>query len=81
MMKEIKRIIADISNVGIEEVTMDTHFIEDLEWDSMDILELVTTLEKNYKIDIKEKDFFKLTTISGVKDIVTTLQKVEFIDE
>lgn len=58
-----------------EKVTPDASFIEDLEADSLDIVELIMTIEEEFDIEISDEDAEKIITvkdviehISGVRD-------------
>lgn len=59
-----------------EEVTLEASFLEDLEADSLDTVELIMAFEEEFDIKIPDKDAEKITTvkdaveyISGVKDV------------
>lgn len=81
MINDIKKIVAEIGSLNSELITEETNFIDDLEFDSMDILELVTTIEKKYNIDIPNTCFFKLTDLSSVQMVIQTLLVSENINE
>lgn len=66
MTKEIKKIIAKVANVDVTSVTDETELVADLELDSMDVLDIVTELEKAYPIDIPGE---AMTEFFSVEDI------------
>lgn len=68
--KEIKEIIATISEKDETQITNDSHFVEDLEMDSMMALEVLAALEKKYSIVIPEDELPKITSINKVLDLV-----------
>ena len=49
----------------------DTRFKEDLEADSLDLVELVMELEDNYGIRIPDEDAVKILTVGQAADYVT----------
>lgn len=66
MTKEIKKIIAKVANVDVTIITDETELVADLELDSMDVLDIVTELEKTYPIDIPGE---AMTEFFSVEDI------------
>lgn len=55
--------------LGVEEskITIDSHLIDDLKADSLDVVELIMDLEQEFNIEIPDEDLPKVTR---VKDIV-----------
>ena len=60
---EIKALIVDL--LGVEEckVTMDARFREDLEADSLDLVELIMAFEDKFGSEISDEDAQKITTV------------------
>jgi len=61
---EIRNVIAEIIEKDPKEVTPDAKFFEELGVDSMMALEILTAVEKKYKIVIPEEKLTQLTTLS-----------------
>ena len=59
----VKEIIAKELSVGVQQLTPEAKFIEDLGADSLDIVELVMALEEEFGIDIPDEDAEKLKTV------------------
>lgn len=66
MFDKVRDVLCEQLDIDPDEITMDTRFKEDLDADSLDLLELVTTLEDEYGINISEEDMEKLTTVGAV---------------
>lgn len=66
MTKDIKKTIAKVANVDVTIITDETELVADLELDSMDVLDIVTELEKTYPIDIPGE---AMTEFFSVEDI------------
>ncbi|HHP50737.1 MAG TPA: acyl carrier protein [Moorella mulderi] len=62
IFEKVKAIVADQLGVEEEAITMNTSF-EDLNADSLDIVELLMALEEEFDIEIPDEDAEKLTTI------------------
>lgn len=60
---KIKAIIEDVLNVGPEEITMDTTFVDDLGADSLDIFQIIMGIEEAFDIEIENEDAEKIVTV------------------
>ena len=50
MLTEIRTRIAQQLNIAVDSITADSKLVDDLKADSLDIVELVTSLEEEYNI-------------------------------
>ena len=64
MVQKIKDLIAESLGVSHSEVVPSASFIEDLNADSLDIVEMVMQFEKEFDIEIPDDDAEKMQTIS-----------------
>lgn len=62
IFEKVKAIVVEQLGVDEEEVTIETSF-EDLNADSLDIVELVMALEEEFDIEIPDEDAEKIKTI------------------
>ena len=60
---KVKEIIAKELEVGVQQLTPEAKFIEDLGADSLDIVELVMALEEEFGLDIPDEDADKMKTV------------------
>ncbi len=60
---EIKGIIVDLLGVDESKVTMEARFREDLEADSLDLVELIMAFEDKFGAEISDEDAQKITTV------------------
>ncbi len=60
---EIKAIIVDLLGVDESKVTMEARFREDLEADSLDLVELIMAFEDKFGAEISDEDAQKITTV------------------
>ena len=56
IVERIKRLIAENLGVALDEVRPDAAFIDDLGADSLDIVELVMAIEKEFDVEIPDED-------------------------
>lgn len=60
---EIKAIIVDLLGVDEGKVTLEARFREDLEADSLDLVELIMAFEDKFGAEISDEDAQKITTV------------------
>ncbi len=60
---EIKAIIVDLLGVDEGKITMEASFREDLEADSLDLVELIMAFEDKFGAEISDEDAQKITTV------------------
>jgi acyl carrier protein len=60
---EIKAIIVDLLGADEDKVTLDAKFREDLEADSLDLVELIMAFEDKFGSEISDDDAQKITTV------------------
>ena len=60
---ELKVIIKDLLGADEEKITMDARFREELEADSLDLVELIMAFEDKFGAEISDEDAQKITTV------------------
>ena len=68
----LKKIIVEQLGVDEEEVTLQASFVEDLNADSLDLVELIMSLEEEFGMEISDEDAEKIQKVSDA---------VEYIEE
>ncbi len=61
--EKLKDIIAEVLNVDVGEITMDTTFVDDLGADSLDIFQIIMGLEEEFDIEIANEEAEKIVTV------------------
>ena len=74
ILEKIKEITADRLGVDEGEVTPEASFREDLEADSLDLVELIMELEEQFGMEIPDEDAEKITTVEEAVDYVSEHQ-------
>ena len=67
---KVKEIVAEQLGVDLEKVTDTANFIDDLEADSLDTVELVMALEEEFGIEIPDEDAEKITAVNAAVEYV-----------
>ena len=71
-LNEVKAIIKDLLGADDDKITPEARFREDLEADSLDLVELIMAFEDKFGAEISDDDAQKITTVGDV---------VKYIDE
>ena len=74
MLDKIRSILAEQLSLNPDEVTEESNFKEDLGVDSLDLFELLMSLEEEYGFEIPAEDLEGLQTVG---DLIEYLQKNE----
>ena len=70
MFERIQAIVADKLSIDEASVTMDASFIDDLNADSLDIVELIMALEDELELEIPDEDVEGFVTVGDVVNYV-----------
>ncbi len=68
--QRLRKIIAEQLSVDEEDVVPGASFIEDLNADSLDLVELIMTLEEEFSIKISDEDAEKIQTVQDAMDYI-----------
>lgn len=61
--ERVRDIIVDILGVEADQVVVDARFREDLEADSLDLVELIMAFEEEFDGEISDEEAQKITTV------------------
>lgn len=74
---KVKQIIADKLDIDISKVTDRANFVMDLNADSLDTVELIMEVEKEFNITILDEDTQRIATVEDLTNYV--LEKVKLL--
>jgi acyl carrier protein len=69
--ERVQKIVCEQLGVSVEEVKLETTFIDDLGADSLDTVELVMAFEEEFKIEISDEEAEKIQTVKVAVDYIT----------
>ena len=72
--EEVKAIIVDLLGADEDKVTMEAKFREDLEADSLDLVELIMAFEDKFGSEISDDDAQNITTVGEAVKYVESHQ-------
>ena len=73
LLEQVVDVIADTLSVKKEAINEDTNLVDDLQVDSLDMVDLVLAIEQEFGIEIKDEDI--TPDIKTIKDVVELLEK------
>jgi acyl carrier protein len=67
---KVKKIIADKLGVDLNEIVPEASFVDDLGADSLDLVELIMSMEEEFDIDISDDDAEKLVSVKDAIEYI-----------
>ncbi|HLS20694.1 MAG TPA: acyl carrier protein [Bacillota bacterium] len=74
VFERVKEIIVDQLDVDESVVTMEASFTDDLEADSLDVVELVMELEDEFDMEIADEEAEKIVTVGDAVEYINSQQ-------
>lgn len=75
MFEKVRAMFAKQLNLPAEKITPESDIIKDLGADSLDVVELLISLEDDYGISIPEEDIAGVKTVRDIVDMIEKLEK------
>jgi acyl carrier protein len=75
LFEKVRDILAEQLEIDPETITLDTNIIEDLDADSLDFVEMITSIEDEFNISIVDEKVGDFKTIRQVVEYLETLVK------
>lgn len=66
ILDDVKELVAENLGCEIEDLTENTNLIDDLNADSLDIVELTMAIEDKFGVQIPDEDLEKVRTINDI---------------
>ena len=66
-----KKVAVDVLSIEGDKVTMEASFADDLDADSLDLVELVMGLEEEFDVSVEEDELEGIETVKGAFELIT----------
>ena len=73
VFEKVKKILCDQLDLEEEKVTPDSEIVDDLGADSLDVVDLVMTLEEEFDIEIADDEIEKMKTVGDIVHYIESL--------
>jgi acyl carrier protein len=70
ILQRVQKIVVDRLDVDEDKVKPESSFKDDLDADSLDVVELVMELEDEFDMEISDEDAEKITTVGDVIEYI-----------
>ena len=70
VLTAVRESAVEVLGVGADTVVEDANFKDDLDADSLDLVELVMALEERFEVTIPEEELGSITTVGQAVDVV-----------
>ncbi len=70
VFEKIKKMLADQLDADENEMTMETNIAKDLDADSLDVVELLMTIEDEFNVEIPDEEIESIKTIGDLTEYI-----------
>lgn len=75
ILSKIAEIVNDVAGVPVGDVKPEKSFVDDLDIDSLSMVEIVYSLQEAFSVDIPDDDVKSLRTVQDAVDYIEKAQK------
>ena len=75
MFEKVRAMLAKQLNLQADKITLESDIVKDLGAESLDVVELLISLEDDYGISIPEEDIVNVKTVKDIVDMIEKLGK------
>jgi acyl carrier protein len=79
LFEKVKEIIVDTLSVDEDEVTLDASFTDDLDADSLELVDLTMAFESEFGVTIEDDELEKIKTVENAVNLLS--EKLNIDDE
>lgn len=74
IFEKVQKALAEQFEVSPDTITLDTNLIDDLGADSLDVVELIMSIEDEFGVSISDEEAATLVTVQRIVDYVEKIQ-------
>lgn len=73
--EKVRKLLCEQLNISEDKVTMESKFIDDLGADSLDVVEMLMTLEDEFNITVTDEESVSLKTVGDICKLIDSKSK------
>ncbi len=73
--EKVRKLLCEQLNISEDKVTMESKFIDDLGADSLDVVEMLMTLEDEFNITVTDEESVALKTVGDICKLIDSKSK------
>jgi len=81
IFEKVKKLLAEQLNISPDKITDKSKVIDDLGADSLDVVEMLMTLEDEFNITVSDEESVNLKTVGDIVKVIETKTKAEKTEE
>ena len=70
VVDKVRELIAQQLNKSVDEVTEEKEIVKDLGADSLDVVEMLMSLEEEFKVTVPEEDAVNVKTVGDIVKVI-----------
>ena len=70
VLENVKNLISQQLNKPVEEITEDKEIVKDLGADSLDVVEMLMSLEEEFEIRVPEEEAVNIKTVADIVKVI-----------
>ena len=75
VFEKVKTLLAEQLNVDADKITMESNVVADLHADSLDVVEMLMSLEDNFNFQVSDDDATNLLTVGAIVEYIENATK------
>lgn len=75
MLEKLKNLIASQLDIDVNDVNEDSDLVQDLGADSLDVVQMLILLEKEFGVEFEEDEIKNIKTVGDVEKFIENRQK------
>ena len=76
IFESVKEILTEQFGDDKTEITMDTDLFNDLDADSLDLADLISSIEDEFKVEASDEIISSITTVGNIVEYIAELKRV-----
>lgn len=76
IFEKVKEILIEQFGDDKTEITMDTDLFSDLDADSLDLADLISSIEDEFKVEASDEIISSITTVGNIVDYIAELKHI-----